>query len=34
MYLIHLTYWASQFSLAYLKRAQNIYINLQLGEII
>lgn len=34
MHLIHLIYRTSQFSLHYLKCAQNIYISLQLGKII
>ena len=34
MHAIHLTYQISQLSLAHLKYAQNIYISLQLGEII
>lgn len=32
MQLIHLTYQTSQLSLAHLKRAQDTYISLQLGE--
>ena len=34
MHLIHLTCGTSQLSLAYLKRAQDMYSNLQLGKII
>lgn len=34
MHPIDLTYWTSQLSLAYLKRAQNTDISLQLGKII
>lgn len=34
MYLIHRTYQTSELSLAYLERAQNSYMSLQLGKIM